>query len=174
MGGSAALALLVATTAACASRPKPDLDQPVGITTARAAPIDVEVPRPEVVPPPPSDPACPLPLPSFVFPEGSAIVSPSQDFELQRLAACLTVGPFRGARVVAIGHGDAVGGDLENLGLGLERAGKIRAFLVAHGVSGERVVATSSGERSTEATRPGRRVDLVMVPAPPAAPPRVQ
>lgn len=166
--GSCLIGVLVAALASCApQRPMPDLDEPVGMSLHSAPfPVDEPEPRPSPVEPPSP---CPPQLPSFVFPEGSAIVSPSQDLELHRLALCLTVGPLRGARVIAVGHGDAVGPDAVNLAVGLARASKVREFLVAHGAAGERILASSTGERSTAAARPGRRVDLYLVPIPPAA-----
>lgn len=167
-----ALAALALLAAAC-SAPKPELRQPVGETTVTSAPespADVTTDsglRTRAVPPRRPDAGrapepCPELLPSFLFEPSSAVVSPAQSDELRRLAACLATGAHRDKVVVAIGHTDAVGDGRANLALGLERALKVRAFLVAHGLDDARVIATSAGELSTATTRPGRRVDLVL------------
>jgi outer membrane protein OmpA-like peptidoglycan-associated protein len=175
--GLRALGWTVAALVAACARRGPDLEQPVGITMVRGASLERTEPRPPVATQ--SDaghsevglqvPGCGEALPSFLFSSGSAVVSPSDDHALGAVAACMRTRAGRSAAIIVVGHGDAVGSELENVRLGLERASKIRAFLIALGVPAERVIATSSGERSTEATRPGRRVDLFL-----ASPPRRQ
>lgn len=98
----------------------------------------------------------------FEFDAGSAVVDPAQDVELHRIARCLAVGPLRRDRLVVIGHADERGPAAENLDLALDRASKVREFLVAHGAPEERVLATAA---STQAF-PGRRVDFVLVVTP--------
>lgn len=92
---------------------------------------------------------------------------------VSRTARCLTGGPLAGSYVIAIGRADPVGGAAENMALGLDRAAKIRQHLVARGVEERRVLATTTGERATAASVPGRRVDLVLVPSLPV-PPRAE
>lgn len=164
MGGSAAgwtCALLVAAAVGCAPRPKAELGQPVGITTSYHETIECPPTAASARPVRAADRECELP--SFVFAEGSAVITPSEDRELGRIARCLTTGALAGTSVIAVGHADPVGGDRENLDLGLRRAATIRDFLVARGVASERVLATSAGARATAANVPGERVDLMIV-----------
>lgn len=164
---------VVAASGACGS-PNTDLRQPVGVSTVTAAP-DVPVPSPPSradAPRAPAAPAppdfvpatCPTRLPSFVFPSDSAVITPAQDFELNHLAQCLLFGPLQRVNIIAVGHADPVGDPGYNLALAEARAAKIKAFLVAHGVPGVRVLATSVGARQSDASMPGRRVDLVVAP----------
>lgn len=153
--------------AACSRSPAPAAEEPVGVSTVHAADM-----------PPPSTSAaaetggattCLSDAGPILFEEGSSTVTPEIDAALQRVARCLTRGPLAGAAVVAVGHADVVGQEASNVVLGLDRAAKVRDFLVAHGVDARRVVAVSSGDRETRATVPGRRVDVVVVTPPSAA-----
>jgi outer membrane protein OmpA-like peptidoglycan-associated protein len=160
---------------ACAAARKPELTEPVGVSTVTSGPVDV----PRQTGQRGDDPArpdvraqriesrCPAALPSFGFETDSDIVSAAQDDELRRLAACLTTAPYlRDATIIAVGHTDVVGSELYNLRLGLERASRVTAFLVSHGVPEDRLLATSAGDLPQEQTssgRTGRRVDLFVV-----------
>jgi outer membrane protein OmpA-like peptidoglycan-associated protein len=54
--------------------------------------------------------------------------------------------------VEVIGYTDSVGGDDYNLGLSDRRAKAVRDYLVAHGVSAERLIATGRGETNPVAS----------------------
>ncbi|HVJ92674.1 MAG TPA: OmpA family protein [Labilithrix sp.] len=157
--------------AACAE-PKPILKQPVGSTTVTGSP---ELPtdfsagsraREEVVAPPRPEAGgepCPELLPSFMFEPDSALISTSQNDALRHLAQCLASERLKDKMVIAIGHTDAAGDTRHNLALGLDRAVKVRDFLVSHGLAPERILAATAGELSTAASPAGRRVDLRML-----------
>ena len=90
------------------------------------------------------------------------MISTQQAFVLHKLALCFNQPSLERTAIVAIGYADPVGAELYNLNLALERAQKVRAFLVANGVAADRVIAASVG---SETDRPGRRVELFLTPA---------
>ncbi len=157
---------------------------PPGVSTVTAAAPDALAPpdtqgaaeHQTATAPPPAPtasealPPCPSRTQSFVFESDSANVTPEQDHALQQLAACLTSGVLRTATVIAVGHADPVGNADSNLGLGLTRAARVKAFLVAHGVPTDRVIATSEGARSSASMSAGRRVDLFFALSAPKQP----
>jgi len=57
------------------------------------------------------------------------------------------VSKYDAGEVVVTGHTDRVGNDTENDRLSLERAGVMRARLVAAGVPAERITMAGRGER---------------------------
>lgn len=166
------IAFVVLAAAACSHPPK--LEQPVGFTNVTAAPMRAPERQPLASwasragqPAPSQQGLCSQRLPSLLFAEGAAVISPEQDAALRTIAGCLTSGPLEGATVIAIGHTDEAGPRRGDLELGLSRALEVRAFLLAHGAPATNVVAASSGQLSTAADFPGRRVDLLVVPAAP-------
>lgn len=159
------LSLALVGIVACSSH-KPKLEQPVGVTmvtgaTARAAPLGSHARRLDVAG------AETQLLPSLLFAEQSSVVSPTQDAALRRIAERMESGPLRGATIVAVGHSDPRGSSGEALELGLERALAVKELLIAHGAPAALVIASSSGSLTTPADWPGRRVDLLVIPAPP-------
>jgi outer membrane protein OmpA-like peptidoglycan-associated protein len=111
-------------------------------------------------------------LPSIAFEPESDVIDAAQDPELRRIASCLTTAPhLRDATIIAIGHTDVVGSERYNLRLGLDRALRVKAFLVEYGIAEDRLVATTMGDLPAATVRPGRRADLVIATGSTSAPP---
>ena len=87
---------------------------------------------------------------------------------LYALAACMTTGPLKDKRVQLTGRADPRGGVAFNDKLGLERAERVKKFLVDHGVSTDRLVTASAGKLDSDPSpgkwRTDRRVDIDVVP----------
>ena len=169
----ASITFLAFGASACSSS-KPELAQPVGLTTITSASERAPERQPRAGGSESQAPIasaqehdrCSGLLPSFLFGPNSVVISPGQNEELRRIADCMTTGALQRASVVVLGHSDDVGAQLYNLGLGLDRALEVRAFLIAHGAPASQVITATSGELSTPADWPGRRVDLLVVPSP--------
>jgi outer membrane protein OmpA-like peptidoglycan-associated protein len=93
------------------------------------------------------------------------------------LADCMTVGPLQGKSIVLVGRTDPRGTEEYNERLGLERAEKVKSYLVANGVDDKRVQTASLGKTDASpfpADWPGdRRVEVRLAPpavTPPAPP----
>jgi peptidoglycan-associated lipoprotein len=82
--------------------------------------------------------------PHFAF--NSAEPLPQERLALRELAACLNGPEARSHGIVLIGRADAQGPSEYNLQLAQERASRVRALLVAEGVSRERIRIASGGE----------------------------
>lgn len=65
---------------------------------------------------------------------------------MQLLADCMTTGPLKGKSIKLIGHTDPRGTPGYNLKLGLERADKVKQYLVTRGIDASRITTTSLGE----------------------------
>lgn len=65
---------------------------------------------------------------------------------MQALADCMLSGPLSGKTIKLIGHTDPRGTPGYNYKLGLERAERVKQYLVTHGVETSRVQAESVGE----------------------------
>lgn len=65
---------------------------------------------------------------------------------MKNLVVCMTQGPLRGKTIRLVGHTDPRGTPDYNDALGLERAEKVKKFLVANGIGERRVVTASVGE----------------------------
>jgi peptidoglycan-associated lipoprotein len=87
---------------------------------------------------------------------------------MQVLADCMLTGPLSGKTVKLIGHTDPRGTEGYNDKLGLERAERVREYLVAHKVDAARVQVESQGKQGASATPDGwptdRRVEIQLVP----------
>lgn len=66
---------------------------------------------------------------------------------MKTLADCMLTGPLKGKNIKLIGHTDPRGTDEYNDKLGRERAEKVKAYLVTHGVDAARVQVESAGEK---------------------------
>ena len=112
-------------------------------------------PPPVAVTPPPS----PLPPPAptlqravdaelaqgtLEFATGKAALGSGGQAVLDRLAAVLRNAPE--ARMEIVGHTDDVGTAARNQALSEARAGAVKAYLVEHGVSADRLTARGEGE----------------------------
>jgi outer membrane protein OmpA-like peptidoglycan-associated protein len=109
---------------------------------------------------------CAGPDPFFHF--DSDRVSPHDQPGLYALAVCLKTGALKDSRLQLTGRADPRGSAPYNEQLGLERAERVKAFLVAQGVGAGRLTTASLGKAGAE---PGedkwgtdRRVDIELVP----------
>ena len=65
---------------------------------------------------------------------------------MKTLADCMMSGSLRDKSIVLIGRTDPRGTEEYNEKLGLERAEKVKSFLVSQGVDGSRIRTTSLGK----------------------------
>ena len=97
------------------------------------------------VSPPQGGPGCrDFPAPKFDF--ESPELRPDSREVLQRLVACITTGSLKGQRVLLTGHCDARGEYEFNMGLGAERAERVKTFLLGLGLPGSSVSTSSRGK----------------------------
>ena len=86
---------------------------------------------------------------------------------MKNLVTCMSSGPLRGRTIRLIGHTDPRGTAEHNDKLGLDRAEKVKGFLVSHGIDKARVETASTGAAyaSPEPTKWGkdRRVEVELV-----------
>jgi OOP family OmpA-OmpF porin len=109
---------------------------------------------------------CRSELPGIYFAFGTAQLDDASD---RALSEVVTVVKRHPKWSIAIeGHTDDIGSDAANQALAEARASAVRAYLLAHGVGGERVAARGFGEtqpRESNSTLEGRarnrRVELV-------------
>ena len=110
--------------------------------------------------------SCSGPAPFFDF--DSAATDAKDQPTMQMLANCMTDGPLKGKSIQLIGHTDPRGTDAHNDKLGLERAQRVKRYLLAHGIAENRVQARTAGEddaRSSPKDWPtDRRVEIKLVP----------
>lgn len=88
---------------------------------------------------------CKGPAPFFEF--DSAHVGPDDKSTIQLLADCMATGPLQGKKIELVGRTDPRGSEEYNEQLGLERAERVKRYLVSHGISAERVKTTSLGKQ---------------------------
>ena len=87
--------------------------------------------------------ACAGPTPYFDF--DSTQSSPGNHDTMQTLVTCMISGPLMGKSILLVGHTDPRGSSEYNEKLGLERAERVKTYLVTHGVDGNRVQTVSNG-----------------------------
>jgi peptidoglycan-associated lipoprotein len=107
---------------------------------------------------------CSGPAPFFQFDS----TDPKKDQPtMQMLANCMIDGPLSGKTIKLIGHTDPRGTAAYNEKLGLERAGRVRSYLVTHGVGENRVLVDTVGEDESRTTpadwAKDRRVEIQLV-----------
>jgi peptidoglycan-associated lipoprotein len=163
------LSLLIAGTAACADKPRPEprVQTTVSTSTAAATPPR-QVSRNISV----SDDiakACKISFgdvnraPKFDF-DRSELLPEDRDV-LDQIARCLTTGSLKGRALALVGRTDSRGEPEYNMGLGEHRAGSVRLYLTRLGVDARKVGETSRGELDATGTdengwRKDRRVDI--------------
>ena len=86
---------------------------------------------------------CSGPSPSFTFDSSKGAGS---DPTMQTLANCMISGPLEGKNIRLIGHTDPRGAAGYNDKLGLERAERVKRYLVGQGIDGKRIETSSHGE----------------------------
>ena len=108
---------------------------------------------------------CSGPAPFFEFDSSDA---KKDQPTMQMLTNCMIDGPLRGKSIKLIGHTDPRGSVGYNDKLGLERAQRVKNYLITHGVSETRVTAETVGAgeaRATPADWPkDRRVEIQLAP----------
>jgi outer membrane protein OmpA-like peptidoglycan-associated protein len=87
---------------------------------------------------------CAGPDPYFSF--SSATPTPHDQATMKVLADCMMSGPLRMNTILLVGRTDPRGTENYNAKLGLERAEKVKSFLVSQGVDQMRVRTTSLGK----------------------------
>lgn len=88
---------------------------------------------------------CKGPSPFFEF--DSAKVGPTDKPTMQVLANCMIDGPLAGKKIQLIGRTDPRGSEEYNEELGLERAERVKKYLVDRGIDANRVETTSLGKQ---------------------------
>lgn len=110
--------------------------------------------------------SCSGPAPFFSFDSSDAAAKDQPT--MQMLSNCMIDGPLKGKSIQLIGHTDPRGSANYNDKLGLERAERVRRYLVTHGVSPTRVAVETVGEdeaRDTPKDWPkDRRVEIRLAP----------
>ena len=87
---------------------------------------------------------CHVPLYGVLFDFNKATLQPVSDGILQQVAGLLKATPT--LKVEVQGHTDNVGGDAYNQTLSEARAKSVMAWLVAHGISADRMTAKGYGK----------------------------
>jgi peptidoglycan-associated lipoprotein len=106
-----------------------------------------------------------LPMPHFAF--DSAAIEGGAAGTLKAMAYCFVDGPLKGKNLILVGHTDARGGPMHNLGLGQERASSVATFLRNSGVEESRMRTLSRGDLEATGTDAmgwarDRRVDVFL------------
>ncbi len=91
---------------------------------------------------------CSGPAPFFEFDSSQTGSQPT----MQTLVNCMIDGPLKGKAIRLIGHTDPRGTENYNEKLGLERADRVKRYLVANGVAADRVQTSSVGEEEASAS----------------------
>jgi peptidoglycan-associated lipoprotein len=91
---------------------------------------------------------CSGPSPSFTFDSSNGTGS---DPTMQTLANCMISGPLKGKTIRLVGHTDPRGSEEYNDKLGLERAERVKRYLVGAGVDGTRILTATRGEDQSSA-----------------------
>jgi peptidoglycan-associated lipoprotein len=91
---------------------------------------------------------CSGPAPFFQFDSSSTVASQPT---MQTLVNCMLSGPLKGKTIRLIGHTDPRGSAQYNDKLGMERAERVKRYLVTNGVGGDRIQTSSVGEEEASA-----------------------
>ena len=109
---------------------------------------------------------CKGPDPFFHY--DSDRITPQDQPGLFALSECMRTGPLRDKRILLTGRADPRGSEPFNEKLGLERAQRVKQFLVDHGIQTDRIETASLGNIDAEAARSkwrtDRRVDIDIIP----------
>ena len=109
---------------------------------------------------------CAGPIPFFEF--DSSDTRGVDDPTMQTLAGCMISGPLKGKAIKLVGHTDPRGTPNYNEKLGLERAERVKNYLVTHGVDAGRVQVGSVGEDEASPSpkdwAKDRRVEIQLAP----------
>jgi len=111
--------------------------------------------------------ACGLTEDEAFFAFDSSTVRSNDHDVLGKVARCFSTGPLSGRRMKLVGHADPRGESEYNVALGGDRAGNVKRYISARGLSGERIETSSRGAFDAtghdEATwAQDRRVDMMV------------
>ncbi len=98
---------------------------------------------------PPVQRVCSGSVPFFEF--DSAHTRDEDHPSMKNLAECMISGPLAKKSIVLVGRADPRGTEAYNERLGMERAERVKAYLVEHGVDAARVQTESAGEQAASA-----------------------
>lgn len=140
------------------------------IVREKAADAAASSASPDVAAPPEPPPAPPSVSMAIQFDFDSAKLRPQGEAALDHLATALKSPPLAASRFLVEGHTDAKGAAAYNLKLSQSRAAEVRRYLLAQGVTPERVEAVGRGSQElADAANPyaagNRRVRIVNVDA---------
>jgi len=114
---------------------------------------------------------CSGPAPFFEFDSANATESQPT---MQTLVNCMLDGPLKGKSIQLIGHTDPRGSVEYNDQLGMERAERVKRYLVTNGVETDRVLVSSVGEKEASSAPQDwpkdRRVEIQLAEERAAAP----
>lgn len=159
--------------AACRSREpeSPNLGLTSAVDPPRAADLGRGAPRFEeqgtynMYVAPPVREVCSGSPPFFEF--DSSETRTNDQPTMETLASCMLTGPLRGKTIKLVGRTDPRGTEAYNHRLGLERADRVKQYLVNHGVEPSRVLVESAGEDQASSAPEGwatdRRVEVQLV-----------
>ncbi len=104
-------------------------------------------------------------VPEFAF-DSSQLTSTDRSL-LQQVAACVTKGPLKGRALRLVGRADPRGTEEYNMGLGMRRAGSVRAYLQRAGMRDKNLSLISRGAldaagHDETGWQKDRRVDIVL------------
>jgi peptidoglycan-associated lipoprotein len=109
---------------------------------------------------------CKGPAPFFDF--DSAALSASDQPTMRTLHECMLTGPLKGRSIRLIGHTDPRGSIGYNESLGMERAERVKRYLVTRGIEANRIKVETAGEGSASAAPANwptdRRVQIELDP----------
>jgi OOP family OmpA-OmpF porin len=109
---------------------------------------------------------CAGPAPYFKF--DSAKTGNRDQPTMQVLANCMESGPLQGRTIRLVGRADPRGTEAYNDRLGLERAERVRRYLILQGVAPERILTASAGKADAspfpDDWATDRRVDVELAP----------
>lgn len=109
---------------------------------------------------------CKGPSPFFEF--DSAHVGPDDKPTMQTVASCMIDGPLKGKNIELVGRTDPRGTEEYNEKLGLERAERVKTYLVSQGIPEGRIKTTSLGKQDASPApkdwAADRRVEIRLAP----------
>jgi hypothetical protein len=101
-------------------------------------------------------------LPSIPFERESVLVTPEEDVVIEKLSRCFTAPEMQSATIVLVGRAVTPVNPNCPAELALQRAERVKEFLVGHGVPTERILVLSAGDRETPTAIATPRVDFVL------------
>ena len=114
---------------------------------------------------------------TVLFPAGKLVLAPEARVRLDEVALALKDST---QKVIVEGHGDGKGRADVNLAMSLQRAQRVRTYLISKGIAADRIEAVGMGDarpvassKSADGRASNRRVEIVLQPSQPAGPAEV-